>query len=57
MEPGSTHTLTHLPEESQIRKQYSCPKGPGVGLRVRDVGEVGEEGEKEAGTPACKKSL
>lgn len=30
MEPGSTHTLTHLPEESQITKQWSCPRGPEV---------------------------
>lgn len=40
MEPGSTHTLTHLPEESQIRKQQSCPKGPGVGMGEGDMGAV-----------------
>lgn len=47
MEPGATHTLTHLPEESQITEQYSCPKGPGVGMGVRDLGESGGGGEEK----------
>lgn len=47
MEPGSTHILTHLPEENPITKQLSCPKGRGVGMGVRDIGESrgGRRGE------------
>lgn len=41
------YILNHLPEESQITKQLSCPKGPQVGMGVRDVGESqgGRRGE------------
>lgn len=46
-EPDSTHTLTHLPEESQIRKQQSCPKGPGAGLGEGNTGAAEERGEKK----------
>lgn len=47
IELGSIHTVSHLPEENQIRKQQSCPKGPRAGLGERDMGAVEERGKKE----------
>lgn len=44
MEPGSTHTLTHLPEGSHIEKTIELPQRPRVGMGVGEMGPWGRGG-------------
>ena len=46
-EPAFTHTLTHLPEGSQIRKQLSCLRGPGLAWGWGRWGSGGGRRERE----------
>lgn len=50
MEPGCTHTLTRLPEASQIRKVKSCLKGPPEGGGDGAVGAGREKAQQRGDT-------